>query len=206
MSWEPLLLSFRVAILATLLAGLLGVALAWLLARRRFFGAELLDALFTAPMVLPPTVLGYYVLTALGRESALGRAFEAVTGSSIVFSKTGLVVAATLADEAARSQAEVGLGLVTERMAALPGVTNQPAMLNRALDHYLNVVFAATERTHPDWVKKAGVEALRLTESLGAWPQMAKLCDLLAEALPSERAWLARKKARAEEQIQLNGN
>ena len=91
-------------------------------------------------------------------------------------------------------------------MAALPGVTNQAALLNRALDHYLNVVFAADERTHPDWVKKAGVEALRLTESLGAWAQMAKLCDLLADALPSERAWLARKKARAEEQIQLRAN
>jgi hypothetical protein len=79
-------------------------------------------------------------------------------------------------------------------------------LLNRALDHYLNVVFAATERTDPKWVKKAGLEALRLTETMGAWPQMAKLCDLLAGKLPSEQAWLARKKSRAEEQIRQSGN
>jgi molybdate transport system permease protein len=97
MSWDPLFLSFRVAFLSTLIAALLGVALAFALSRSRSFLATLLDALLTAPMVLPPTVLGYYVLVVLGRESALGRGFEAVTGSSIVFSKTGLVVAATLA-------------------------------------------------------------------------------------------------------------
>jgi molybdate transport system permease protein len=97
MSWDPLFLSFRVAFLSTLIAALLGVALAFALSRSRSFLATLLDALLTAPMVLPPTVLGYYVLVVLGRESALGKAFEALTGTSIVFSKTGLVVAATLA-------------------------------------------------------------------------------------------------------------
>jgi molybdate transport system permease protein len=95
--WEPLLFSFQVAAVATLLAGAFGVAVAALLARARFPGRELVDALITAPMVLPPTVLGYYVLVALGRESAVGRAFEAVTGSPIVFTRTGVVVAAFLA-------------------------------------------------------------------------------------------------------------
>jgi tetratricopeptide (TPR) repeat protein len=116
------------------------------------------------------------------------------------------VVAATLADESSRSQAEVGLGLVLERQAALAAVTNQPVLLNGALDHYLNVVFASSERTDPKWVKKAGLEALRLTETVGAWLQMVKLCDLLAEKLPSEQSWLARKKARAEEQIRQGAN
>src|SRR5689334_8938812 len=97
MSWEPLFLSFRVAIVSTLLAGLLGVALAFAFSRSRSSVATSLDAILTAPLVLPPTVLGYYVLVALGRESALGRAFESLTGSTIVFSRTGLVVAATLA-------------------------------------------------------------------------------------------------------------
>lgn len=97
MSWEPLFLSFRVALLSTLLAALLGVTLAFALSRSRSFVATALDAVLTAPLVLPPTVLGYYVLVALGRESAIGKAFEALTGSSIVFTKTGLVVAATLA-------------------------------------------------------------------------------------------------------------
>jgi len=93
----PLLLSFQVSLLATLIAGVLGVALAGLLAQRRFPGAELLDAVLNAPLVLPPTVLGYYLLILLGRESALGRAYEAVTGSSIVFSRTGATCAAALA-------------------------------------------------------------------------------------------------------------
>jgi molybdate transport system permease protein len=50
----------------------------------------------TAPMVLPPTVLGYYVLVAVGRSSALGRGFEAIFGVSIVFTRVGVVLAATL--------------------------------------------------------------------------------------------------------------
>lgn len=92
----PLLLSLQVSLLATLIAGVLGVALAGLLTQRRFAGAELLDAVLNAPLVLPPTVLGYYLLVLLGRESALGRAYEAVTGSSIVFTVTGATLAAAL--------------------------------------------------------------------------------------------------------------
>ncbi|MDB4988245.1 MAG: Molybdenum transport system permease protein ModB [Myxococcaceae bacterium] len=97
MSWAPILLSLEVASCATLLAGVLGIAIALLLARTRFCGKEWVDVLVTAPMVLPPTVLGYYLLTLLGRSSSLGRAFESVTGSSIAFSRTGAVIAATLA-------------------------------------------------------------------------------------------------------------
>jgi molybdate transport system permease protein len=93
---EPLLLSFEVASLATCLATLLGVGLAGVLAMPRVWGRELIDAAVTAPMVLPPTVLGYYLLVLLGRESALGRAFEALTGTTIVFSRGGAVVAATV--------------------------------------------------------------------------------------------------------------
>jgi molybdate transport system permease protein len=93
---EPLFLSFEVASLATCLATLLGVGLAGVLAMPRVWGRELIDAAVTAPMVLPPTVLGYYLLVLLGRESALGRAFEALTGATIVFSRGGAVVAATV--------------------------------------------------------------------------------------------------------------
>ena len=96
MAWAPLLLSFQVAIMATLIAAIVGVALAAWLANGRFPGRDLLDVLLTAPMVLPPTVLGYYLLVALGRHSAIGAAFEAITGSSIVFTRTGAVVAATV--------------------------------------------------------------------------------------------------------------
>jgi len=96
MDLEPLFLSLQVATLATLIATIVGVAIGALLATRSFPGRDLLDVLLTAPMVLPPTVLGYYVLVALGRRSAIGQAFEAITGTSIVFTRTGAVVAATL--------------------------------------------------------------------------------------------------------------
>lgn len=97
MNWEPLALSFRVALVAIVLAGLSGVALAGLMTRTRFFGRDLLDALVTAPMVLPPTVLGYYLLTFIGRNSALGRIYEDLTGSSLVFTPTAAVLAASIA-------------------------------------------------------------------------------------------------------------
>ncbi|MBI3650189.1 MAG: molybdate ABC transporter permease subunit [Acidobacteria bacterium] len=94
--WSPLFLSLRVAVLATALVLVLGVGLAWLLARRKFFGREFLDAVVTLPLVLPPTVLGYYLLILLGRHSALGRMYEALTGHSLVFTWQGAVVAAAM--------------------------------------------------------------------------------------------------------------
>jgi molybdate transport system permease protein len=96
MDWYPLKLSLYVALWATALSMLLGVSLAALLSGPRFRGRELLDALLTAPLVLPPSVLGYYVLTALGRRSAIGQAWEQLTGSTIVFTITGAVVASTI--------------------------------------------------------------------------------------------------------------
>lgn len=92
--WFPLTLSLRVALIATAFVVIIGVALGWLLARRRFFGRELLDAAVTLPLVLPPTVLGYYLLVLLGRRSPVGHAIEAVTGQPLVFTWRGAVVAA----------------------------------------------------------------------------------------------------------------
>ncbi|HEY6460693.1 MAG TPA: molybdate ABC transporter permease subunit [Polyangiaceae bacterium] len=96
MELAPLALSLQIASLATLLAAVLGIGFATLLANVRFPGRDLVDVVVTAPMVLPPTVLGYYLLVALGRRSAIGHAFEALFGSSIVFTRTGAVVAATV--------------------------------------------------------------------------------------------------------------
>jgi molybdate transport system permease protein len=96
MEWHPLVLSLQVASLATLLAAVLGIALGTLLSSPRVPGRDLLDVLVTAPMVMPPTVLGYYVLVAVGRRSAIGGLFESITGESIVFTKTGAVLAATI--------------------------------------------------------------------------------------------------------------
>lgn len=92
----PLVLSLQIASLATIVAAVLGVALAALLANARFPGRDLLDVLVTAPIVLPPTVLGYYLLVAIGRRSVIGAAFESVFHTSIVFTRTGAVAAAAV--------------------------------------------------------------------------------------------------------------
>jgi molybdate transport system permease protein len=60
--WFPIKLSFAVASAATLIALVAGAALAWVLARKQFPGRNLIDSLITLPLVLPPTVLGYYLL------------------------------------------------------------------------------------------------------------------------------------------------
>jgi molybdate transport system permease protein len=96
MEWAPLALSFQVAAIATLIGGTLGIAVAAALASKKVPLRNVWDVLFTMPMVLPPTVLGYYVLVTLGRRSVLGEAFESIFGSSIVFTKTGAVIAATI--------------------------------------------------------------------------------------------------------------
>jgi molybdate transport system permease protein len=94
--WFPLALSLRVALLATIAVVVIGVALGWLLARRRFFGRELLDAFVTLPLVLPPTVLGYYLLVLLSRSSFLGRTIESLIGEPLVFTWRGAVLAAAV--------------------------------------------------------------------------------------------------------------
>jgi molybdate transport system permease protein len=92
--WFPLWLSLRVASLATLIALLGGLWVAWLLTRKGFRGRELVDAAVTLPLVLPPTVLGYYLLVLLGRMSPFGRLYESVFGEPLVFTWKAAVVAA----------------------------------------------------------------------------------------------------------------
>jgi molybdate transport system permease protein len=94
--WFPLWLSLRVAALATLLSLIIGLWLAYILANREFRGKEVLDAAVTLPFVLPPTVLGYYLLVLLGRASPLGRLYESIVGQPLVFTWQAAVVAALL--------------------------------------------------------------------------------------------------------------
>lgn len=93
----PLALSLRVATTATLLALALGVPLAWVLARRRFPGRSALELLVLLPMVLPPTVLGYYLLLLVGRRAPLGRAIEGLFGRPVVFTPAAAVLATAVA-------------------------------------------------------------------------------------------------------------
>src|SRR5262249_40075853 len=73
-----------------------GLWLAYVLANRQFKGKEALDAAVTLPLVLPPTVLGYYLLVLIGRASPLGKLWEGVFGSPLVFTWKAAVIAALL--------------------------------------------------------------------------------------------------------------
>jgi len=95
--WSPLLLSLRVALLATLITTVVGVGGAYALARAEFPGRGLVEAVASLPIVLPPTVLGYYLLVAIGRNSPIGRAYEALSGRPLVFTWQAAVIAAAVA-------------------------------------------------------------------------------------------------------------
>ncbi len=92
--WFPLWLSLRVAGVATCLSLAVGVWVAYLLANRRVRGGDLLSAAVTLPLVMPPTVLGYYLLVLLSRNSPFGAAYEWLTGHPLVFTWQAAVVAA----------------------------------------------------------------------------------------------------------------
>lgn len=91
----PLWLSLRVAGLATLISLLVGTALAWRLTRRRGPLPAMVDVLCSLPLVLPPTVIGYFLIVLLGRRGTVG-AWLADMGVSLIFSWQGAVVAATV--------------------------------------------------------------------------------------------------------------
>jgi len=89
-------LSLRVAVLATAINALVGIPLAYALARRRFRGKAVVDLLVTLPLVLPPTVTGYYLIVLLGRRGWLGAPLYQATGWTIAFTWYAAVVAATV--------------------------------------------------------------------------------------------------------------
>lgn len=92
----PLALSLRVAGVATLLALLLGLGLAWLFARTRLPGRQVLEAVCMLPLVLPPTVIGYGILVLMGRHSPLGAWLRAHFDYTVIFHWHGAVIASTL--------------------------------------------------------------------------------------------------------------
>ena len=89
-------LSLRVAVLATAVNAVIGIPLAYALARRRFRGKAIVDLLVTLPLVLPPTVTGYYLIVLLGRRGWLGAPLYQATGWTIAFTWYAAVVAATV--------------------------------------------------------------------------------------------------------------
>ncbi|PTL38640.1 molybdate ABC transporter permease subunit [Alkalicoccus saliphilus] len=95
--WTPLLLSLRVALVATAAAFTAGVLLAWLFAFYKNRWTSFLSILVTLPLILPPTVLGYYLLVSIGRNSFIGRSYEQLTGGPLVFTWQAAVIAAAIA-------------------------------------------------------------------------------------------------------------
>lgn len=95
-AWIALALSLKVAWWSTAINLVLGGACGYWLARKRFFGRELLDALLTLPMVMPPTVLGYYLLVALGRHSWFGAWLQNSLGINLIFTWQAAVIAASV--------------------------------------------------------------------------------------------------------------
>ena len=95
-AWVALALTLKVALWATALNGVLGVAIGYAMARWRFPGRELLDAVFTLPMVMPPTVLGYYLLVLIGSHGPIGAWLIQHLGIRLIFTWQGAVIAATV--------------------------------------------------------------------------------------------------------------
>jgi len=94
--WQALQLSLRLGLATVLVLLPIGIWLGRLLATRAFRGRGFVEALVALPLLLPPTVVGFYLLTAFGHASPLGRALASLLGRSLVFSFEGLLVASVL--------------------------------------------------------------------------------------------------------------
>ncbi|WP_213955608.1 MULTISPECIES: molybdate ABC transporter permease subunit [unclassified Variovorax] len=92
----PLWLTLKVALIATLIAGAAGIGLGWWMSRRRFLGQGVLDAVLMLPMVLPPTVLGYYLIVLVGRNGVFGQYLDRWFGINLIFTWQGAVIAASI--------------------------------------------------------------------------------------------------------------
>lgn len=96
MDWEPLLLSVELALTATALLLVIGIPIAYWLSTTSFRGKHVIDAIITLPLILPPTVLGFYLLLAFSPATGLGSFFAHTLGIRLAFSFTGLVVASVI--------------------------------------------------------------------------------------------------------------
>ena len=127
MNLFPLILTVKVSFIATLFTASIGLVLAWILAKKRFFGKTVLDVMIMQPLVIPPTVLGYYLLSTFGIGSPIGRFFDDVLGIQIVFTWKGAVLAAMISSlplfvKPAKAAIE-GVGDDLENAARLLGKT-----------------------------------------------------------------------------------
>jgi len=94
--WIPLSLSLRLALVTVSVLIVIGTPLAWWLSRTRIHAKALIEAVVALPLVLPPTVIGFYLLVLLGPGGAVGRWWVSLTGETLTFSFSGLVVASAI--------------------------------------------------------------------------------------------------------------
>lgn len=92
----PIYLSFKIALLATLIVLIVGLGLSWLFARARFAGKKLMQIIVNLPLVFPPSVLGYYLLLVFGRQGVVGSWLEEFFNIRLVFHWTGGILAAVV--------------------------------------------------------------------------------------------------------------
>lgn len=93
MDFTAIWLTLRLAVCTTLILFVLGLPLAYWIATTRFRGKFAIEALVALPVILPPTVLGFYILWATGPRSPIGKAYESATGSTLPFSFAGILLA-----------------------------------------------------------------------------------------------------------------
>ena len=95
-AWIALRLTLKVAGVATLINVFIGIGMAYVFARKNFWGKEVLDAVLTLPMVMPPTVLGYYLLVLIGRNGPIGQWLKQSFDINLIFTWQGAVIAAAI--------------------------------------------------------------------------------------------------------------
>ena len=93
LEFEPFLISFKLAFITTLILFIIALPLSWYLSQTKSKAKPILEAITALPIVLPPSVLGFYLLWALSQNSPIGRFFDDVFGVKLVFNFTGLVIA-----------------------------------------------------------------------------------------------------------------
>ena len=93
----PVMISLKIAVMATIVAFIFGGGLAWLLSRRNGFWANILEVLVSLPLVFPPTVVGFYLLTLFGRSGFLGGIIYHVFKANLIFTPAAAIIAAATA-------------------------------------------------------------------------------------------------------------
>lgn len=96
MNWAPVWITLRLATVTTLVLLLLGTPLAWWLAHTKCWCKSIIEAMVALPLVLPPTVLGFYLLVTLGPNGPIGKFWQSLTGGHLVFTFTGLVIGSVI--------------------------------------------------------------------------------------------------------------